>query len=55
MATLLRITDDSTRPELEEAIGHLRDKQQRAVLETTRAELQVSIDALLDRWAKAPA
>lgn len=51
---LLRITDDSTRAEIEEAIGHLRAKQRRAALETTRAEVQTEIDALLEAWKAAP-
>lgn len=53
--TILRITADSTRDEIAEAISHLRRKQQAAVLETTKAEVQVTIDALLDVWEKAPA
>jgi len=51
--SLLRITDDSTRAEIAEAITHLRAKQRAAELATTKAEVQVVIDALLDVWAKA--
>lgn len=49
MATILRVTDDSTRADLEEAIGHLRARQQRVELDATKAEIQAEIDALLDR------
>lgn len=51
--SLLRITDDSTRAEIAEAITHLRNRQLQATLATTKAEVQVVIDALLDVWAKA--
>ena len=52
--SLLRITDDSTRSEIAEAITHLRNRQRQATLDATKAEVQVAIDALLDVWAKAP-
>ena len=50
---MLVITDDSTRAEIAEAIGHLRAKQVRSTLATTKAEIQVDIDCLLDQWNKA--
>ena len=53
--SILRITDDSTREELAEAIGHLRLRQLGAVIPSTAAEIGVEIDALLEAWAKAPA
>lgn len=51
--SVLRITDDATQADIAEAIGHLRDKQRRAELDTTRAEVQTEIDALLDAWEAA--
>lgn len=53
--TVIRVTDDSTREEFAEAIGHLRHKQLGAVIPSTRAEIGVEIDALLEAWAKASA
>jgi hypothetical protein len=51
--TLLRITDDSTREEIAEAIGHLRDRQRAAVIPSTAAEIGAEIDALIEAWGKA--
>lgn len=45
---MLVITDDSPRSELEEAIGHLRAKQRAVFDPQVKAELQASIDELLD-------
>ena len=51
--TLLRITDDSTREEIAEAIGHLRARQICAVIPSTAAEIGAEIDALIEAWDKA--
>lgn len=53
--TVIRVTDDATRADLAEAIGHLRARQLGAVIPSTAAEIGVEIDALLEAWAKAPA
>lgn len=45
----LVIPADITRNELYEAIGNLRNMQRKAGLVVERAELQVEIDACLDR------
>lgn len=50
---MLVIDSDSTRADIAEAIGYLRDKQQRACIASTKAEIQVDIDGLLDRWDAA--
>lgn len=47
----LRVTDEVTRPDLEQAIAHLRAKQRRCKMATYRAELAADIDELLDLWA----
>ena len=52
---ILRITDDSTRADLAEAIRALRAKQQRVTLAAAKAEIQVEIDGLLDRYEAARA
>lgn len=52
---VIRITDTSTRPEIARAITVLRSRQLACRLEATRAEVQVEIDALLERWLLAPA
>jgi hypothetical protein len=49
--SLLVVTDDATRAELEEAIGHLRQRQLRAVIASTKVEIADEIDVLLERWA----
>lgn len=46
---MLVITDDSTRPELCEAIGYLRAKQRVVFDAEVKAEIQAAIDDLLDR------
>jgi hypothetical protein len=51
--TLLRITDDSTREEIAEAIGHLRARQRQAVIPSTAAEIGAEIDELIEAWGKA--
>lgn len=51
--SLLRVTDDSTKAELAEAIGHLRLRQLACQLDASKAEIQVTIDSLLERWARA--
>jgi hypothetical protein len=48
--SLLVVTDDATRAELEEAIGHLRQRQLRAVIASTKVEIADEIDVLLERW-----
>jgi hypothetical protein len=52
---VIRVTDDTTRAELAEAITNLRARQQAATLDVTKAEVQVRIDALLERYEGAPA
>jgi hypothetical protein len=49
----LVITDDATADDLREAITHLRDKQRRAVIQSTRDELDADINELLDLLARA--
>lgn len=44
----LVIGDDATDDQLHEAIGHLRQRQQRAVIESTRQELADDVDELLE-------
>lgn len=51
----LLINDDATAAELREAIVHLRAKQRRACIQSTRDEIGADIDALLDLLAKLPA
>lgn len=51
--TLLRITDDSTRADIERAITALRAQQLATSVESLRVEKQVAIDALVDRWERA--
>jgi hypothetical protein len=53
MAAVVRVTDSASRAEIEQAVSALRAKQVRAELETTRAEVQVEIDSLLERWLQA--
>lgn len=50
-APVLVVTDDATPDQLRAAITALRDKQRRAVIPSTAAEVGVEIDALLDRLA----
>ena len=47
----LLITDDATADELREAILHLREKQRRAVIQSTRDELDADMSELLDLLA----
>jgi hypothetical protein len=47
--SLLRITDDTTRPELEEAITSLRAKQRMAGLSADRERIGRAIDEMLDQ------
>ena len=47
----LVITDDATADDLREAITHLRDKQRRAVIQSTRDELDADMGELLDLLA----
>lgn len=44
----LVVTDDADRPALEEAIRHLRARQARAVIPSTRDEIAADVDELLD-------
>lgn len=46
----LVVTDDADRPALEEAMRHLRERQTRAVIDSTRAEIGADLDELLDAW-----
>lgn len=50
---VVRVTDTANREAIGQAITALRAKQQRAELESVRAEVQVEIDALLERWEQA--
>lgn len=50
---MLVITEDSTRADLEEAIGNLRAKQLRCCIPSTAAEVGHVIDELLDAWPDA--
>ena len=50
----LRVTDDTDRAGLEEAITHLRAKQLVAGTEQVRGEIADDIDELLDMLADAP-
>lgn len=52
-AGILRITDDSTRDEIAEAITWLQAKQLAAVIPSTAAEYGDEIDRLLAEWVKA--
>jgi hypothetical protein len=52
-AGLLRITDDSTRDDIAEAITWLRAKQLTAVIPSTAVEYGDEIDRLLAEWVKA--
>lgn len=47
----LVITDDADRAQLEEAVAHLRTKQQRCVIASTREEIQADIDELIELWS----
>lgn len=47
----LLINDDATADELREAIAHLREKQRRACIQSTRDELNDDINELLDALA----
>lgn len=51
--TVIRVTDTASREDIGRAITALRAKQQRAHVESVRAEVQVEIDALLERWEQA--
>jgi hypothetical protein len=48
----VRITDDSTRADLEEAMVHLRAEQKRVMLAECKAEIGADLDELLDMWAR---
>lgn len=50
---MLRVTDDSTREEIAEAITHLRARQRAAVIPSTAAEIGAVIDELLEDWGRA--
>lgn len=50
---LLRITEDTTRPELEEAIASLRAKQRMAGLVSERDRIGRAIDELVEQWSVA--
>jgi hypothetical protein len=49
--SLLVVTDDADRAELERAMMQLRVKQLRAVIASTKVEIADEIDVLLERWA----
>ena len=53
--TIVTVTDDSTRADLELCIGYLRDKQRRSVIPSTAQEYADEVDRLLDEWAARPA
>lgn len=50
---MIVITEDSTRAELEEAIGYLRAKRATVEDQQVRDEITAAMDALLDRWKAA--
>ena len=49
--TLVVITDDSTRSDLELCMSHLRAKQLAAVIPSTAQEYADEVDRLLEAWA----
>jgi hypothetical protein len=49
----LIVDDEATADDLREAITHLRDKQRRACIQSTRDELDADINELLDLLALA--
>jgi hypothetical protein len=51
----LVITDDASPDDLREAITHLREKQRRACIPSTRDELNADINELLDLLAQESA
>jgi hypothetical protein len=50
---LIRITDASTQADIGRAINALRAQQAATGLSELKAEKQVEIDALLERWPSA--
>ena len=52
--TVLRITETSTRADIERAITALRAQQLATSVESLKTEKQVAIDALVDKWERAP-
>lgn len=54
--TVVRVTDATTRAELEEAMGNIRATLRRMPAHWTerRAGLHAKINALLDDWERAP-
>lgn len=49
-----RVTDEATRPELEEAIAELRRRAQRLSRhDPRRREIDEEVDALVDDWIQA--
>lgn len=57
MSTIVRITDDSTRADLEEAMCHIVTTLHRMPAHWTdrRAALHGKLDALLEDWQRAEA
>lgn len=51
---MLTITEDSTNAELQEAITHLRARQRRCQITSTRDEINETINELLDRLSETP-
>lgn len=51
--SVIRVTDQSTQPEIAAAITALRAQQSATSLPELKAEKQVEIDALLERWPSA--
>ena len=47
----LRVTDDSTRADLEQAIGRLRAKRQVVRTSEVRHEIGAEVDELIEMWA----
>lgn len=53
-AEIIRVTDETTRAEIEECLLHLRDAQKRAPV-VMAERFHAKYDALLDEWEQAPA
>lgn len=51
----VRVTDDSTRDDIAEAIGFLRAKRAACCLSDLREEIDEDVDELVELWGKAPA
>lgn len=51
----VKVTDDSTRDDIAEAIGFLRAKRAACCLADMQAEIDADVDELVDLWKAAPA